>query len=67
MATRSSPTIQFLRLHDTALALGISPRTLRQWVAWRLVPCYRPTRRLLLFDLQEVSASVRQFRVGGAA
>jgi hypothetical protein len=53
------------RLGPTAEQYSISPRTLRQWANRRLVPCYRPTKRLLLFKLSEVDAALSRFRTGG--
>lgn len=55
---------QLSRLGPTAKALDITPRTLRAWTYRRLVPCYRPTKRLLLFDLGEVISALGKFKTG---
>jgi hypothetical protein len=55
---------QLSRLDPTAEALGITPRTLRAWTYRRLVPCYRPTKRLLLFDIGEVIGALAKFKTG---
>lgn len=58
------PAEGFTRLGETAAHLAIAPRTLRDWVRRGIVPCYHPTRRLLLFKLSEVETALLRFRTG---
>lgn len=61
-----APPEPLARLETTAAHYGIAPRTLRQWAARRLVPCYRPTKRCMLFRWSECDAALAKFRTGGA-
>lgn len=53
---------KFLRLPEAAARLGIKPRTLRTWARSRLIPSYAPTKRILLFKSDELSAAIERFR-----
>ena len=56
----------FMRITAAAKYLSISPRTLRTWVARRLVPAYRPTKRLTLFRRDDLDKALSKFRTTGS-
>ena len=56
--------VRYLKLRQAATRCGIQPRTLRQWAAKRIVPVIRPTRRTLLFCVEDVDAALNRFRTG---
>lgn len=60
---KTSDAKQFTRLATAAKFLDISPRTLREWANRRLVPCYRPTKRFLLFDLDEIRNAMAKYKM----
>jgi len=55
----------FVRLVPASQYLGISPRTLRSWTYRRLVKCYRPTCRLLLYRIPDLTSAMERFASGG--
>ena len=55
----------FTKIKGIAAHLAKSERTIRSWVRRRLLPCYRPTPRTLLFKISECDAAMRKFRSGG--
>jgi excisionase family DNA binding protein len=48
---------------ETAAELRVSTRTLDKWVAEKKVPFYRLSPRMVRFNLDEVVAALRRFRV----
>lgn len=53
-----------VKKRDLAALFGVSPRTVDCWIARRLIPHIRISRRLFLFDPAEVRAALaRQFEV----
>lgn len=51
MGTESSPETQkLLKKKELASSLGVSPRTIDNWVAARIIPYIAPSPRLHLFD-----------------
>jgi predicted site-specific integrase-resolvase len=49
----------YLRYPDMAQELGVSPRTLKNWVADRLVP-YVKINRVVLFEPSKVKAALER-------
>jgi hypothetical protein len=52
-------TIMYLRYPDMAEELGVSLRTLKNWVADRLVP-YMKIKRVVLFEPAKVRAALEK-------
>jgi excisionase family DNA binding protein len=48
---------------EAAAELRVSVRTFDKWVAEKKVPFYRLSPRMIRFDLDEVMAALRRFRV----
>jgi DNA-binding transcriptional MerR regulator len=61
-----SDDTSFCRIAKAAAHCGIPPRTLREWVRRRIVPCYRPTKRMLLFRIADLDSAMDRFRCGRA-
>ena len=51
--------IMYLRYPDMAAELGISLRTLKSWVATRLVPCVK-VNRVVLFEPAKVKGALER-------
>jgi len=60
-----SPEPVFVKKTEAAKALGVSGRTLDNWVARRIIPYVAVSPRMHLFDLEAVKAALRdRFEVG---
>ena len=55
----------FVTINIIADHFGKSVRTIRYWMGRRLIPCYKPTDRTLLFKISECDAAMMKFRAGG--
>jgi excisionase family DNA binding protein len=57
----------FVKKAEAAKALGVSNRTLDNWVARRMIPYVAVSPRMHLFDLAEVKKALREkFEVSAA-
>ncbi|MBU6178013.1 MAG: hypothetical protein KGR69_00050 [Verrucomicrobia bacterium] len=54
-----SPEPVFVKKTEPAKALGVSARTLDNWVARRIIPYVAVSPRMHLFDLEAVKAALR--------
>jgi len=54
-----SPEPVFVKKAEAAKALGVSARTLDNWVARRIIPYVAVSPRMHLFDLEAVKAALR--------
>jgi len=54
-----SPEPVFVKKTEAAKALGVSARTLDNWVARRIIPYVAVSPRMHLFDLEAVKAALR--------
>ena len=64
-----NPSVEpiFVKKAEAAKALGVSPRTLDNWVARRVIPYVAVSPRMHLFDLEAVKAALRdRFEVKAA-
>ncbi len=62
-----SPDPIFVKNTKAAMALGVSTRTLDNWVARRMIPYVAVSPRMHLFDLAEVKKALREkFEVSAA-
>jgi len=50
----------FVKKTEAAKALGVSTRTLDNWVARRMIPYVAVSPRMHLFDLAEVKKALRE-------
>ena len=48
---------------ELANAVGVSPRTINNWMAGRRVPYIRISARLIRFDLERVKAALTRYEV----
>jgi excisionase family DNA binding protein len=48
---------------EAAAECRVSTRTLDKWVAQKKIPFYRLSPRMVRFDLDEVAAALRRFKV----
>jgi excisionase family DNA binding protein len=48
---------------ETAAELRVSTRTVDKWVAQKKIPFFRLSPRMIRFDLDEVAAALRRFKV----
>ena len=55
----------FIRIQEASTLFCVCEATLREWVKKGIVPAYAPTRRLLLFRVDELEKAMMRFRVGG--
>ena len=64
---KPSPDPIFVKKTEAAKALGVSTRTLDNWVARRMIPYVAVSPRMHLFDLAEVKKALREkFEVSAA-
>ena len=50
----------FVKKAEVARALGVSPRTVDNWIAKRLIPYVAVTPRMHLFDLDQVKLALEE-------
>ncbi len=50
----------FVKKADLARALGVSTRTVDNWLARRMIPYVAVSARMHLFDLEEVTAALKR-------
>jgi excisionase family DNA binding protein len=50
----------FVKKAEVARALGVSARTVDNWVARRVIPYVAVSPRMHLFDLEEVKVALRE-------
>ena len=55
-----SPDPIFVKKTEAAKALGVSTRTLDNWVARRMIPYVAVSPRMHLFNLEEVKTALRE-------
>ena len=48
---------------ETAAELRVSTRTVDKWVAQKKIPFFRLSPRMIRFDLDDVAAALRRFKV----
>jgi excisionase family DNA binding protein len=48
---------------EVALAVGVSPRTVDNWMAQKRIPFIRLSPRLIRFDLNRVKAALARYEV----
>lgn len=59
------PVGKFVKKGELAALLGVTPRTIDHWVRRRWIPVIAPTKRLHLFEVEEVRRAMKeQFCVG---
>lgn len=54
---------QFLTKPELAAALGVSPRTIENWIAEKRIPRLQLSARLARFDLSRVVAALSRYEV----
>lgn len=59
MTTASTETL-FVKKAELARAVGVSCRTVDNWVARRMIPYVAVSPRMHLFDLEEVKSALRE-------
>lgn len=59
------PRRQYATQSEAARYVGVTPRTIRQWIAEGRITGYRINERVIRVDLNEIDAAMRPF--GGAA
>jgi len=52
-----------LTKQELATALGVSPRTIDNWMAQRRIPFIRITSRLIRFDLNRVKEALARYEI----
>ena len=52
-----------LTKQESALALGVSPRTIDNWMAQRRIPFIRISARLIRFDLNRVKNALARYEI----
>jgi excisionase family DNA binding protein len=53
----------FLSKQELALAIGVSPRTIDNWMAQKRIPFLRLSARLIKFNLERVKAALVRYEV----
>jgi excisionase family DNA binding protein len=61
--SRQSVGRHLLSKQELALALGVSPRTIDNWMAQRRIPFIRLSARLIRFDLERVKAALARYEI----
>jgi hypothetical protein len=58
--TNASTETLFVKKAELARAVGVSARTVDNWVAKRMIPYVAVSPRMHLFDLEEVKVALRE-------
>jgi excisionase family DNA binding protein len=53
----------YLRRHEAAEYLGVSPRTIGNWMNRRVIPYYKMSQGIVLFSKVELDAALKKYRV----
>jgi excisionase family DNA binding protein len=53
----------FLSKQELALAVGVSPRTIDNWMAQKRIPFLRLSARLIKFNLDRVKAALARYEI----
>jgi excisionase family DNA binding protein len=53
----------FLSKRELALVIGVSPRTVDNWMAQKRIPFLRLSTRLIKFNLERVKAALARYEV----
>jgi excisionase family DNA binding protein len=53
----------FLSKQELALVVGVSPRTIDNWIAQRRIPFIRLSARLIKFNLERVKAALARYEI----
>jgi excisionase family DNA binding protein len=53
----------FLSKQELALAIGVSPRTIDNWMAQKRIPFLRLSARLIKFNLERVKAALARYEI----
>jgi excisionase family DNA binding protein len=53
----------FLSKQELALSIGVSPRTIDNWMAQKRIPFIRLSARLIKFNLERVKAALARYEV----
>ena len=61
----SGPSLgcHFLSKQELALAVGVSPRTIDNWMAQRRIPFIRLSARLIKFNLERVKTALGRYEI----
>lgn len=54
------PDQGLIKKKQLAALLGVAPRTVDQWISRRWIPVIAPTRRLHLFEAEEVRQALKE-------
>lgn len=55
-ATITAPSKGYVSLNEAADYVGVSPRTIRRWIAQQHLPAYRPSPRALRLKLSDIDS-----------
>ena len=53
----------FLSKQELALVIGVSPRTIDNWIAQKRIPFIRLSARLIKFNLERVKAALARYEI----
>jgi excisionase family DNA binding protein len=53
----------FLSKQELALVIGVSPRTIDNWMAQKRIPFIRLSARLIKFNLERVKAALARYEI----
>ncbi len=53
----------FLSKQELALAIGVSPRTIDNWISQKRIPFLRLSTRLIKFDLERVKTALARYEI----
>ena len=64
-AARSSASLgrHFLSKQELARVVGVSPRTIDNWMAQKRIPFIRLSARLIKFNLERVKAALARYEI----
>lgn len=62
--TMTAPSPEYLRTDDAARLVSVAPKTIRTWVDRRILPAFKPTKRMILIKVSDLEKAMARFRVG---
>jgi excisionase family DNA binding protein len=61
-ATINVPKQELLNTKEMAKRIGVSAFTLQKWVREKKIPAYSPSRKIYLYDPQEVITQLKKIK-----
>lgn len=55
---------EYVRTDEAGRRLSVTAKTIRSWGDRRILPAYRPKKRMILIRVSDIDKALARFRVG---